>query len=290
MAAEPEQENLLSDDNGGPKSCPHCARSLGGRQSPERNCLGKRIPCIFIFFLLLTNAITGALAFFAWRPTSKDPSLQLYSPANHVVEYITRRFNRSRGDDKTPFQGWPSDEVDQQWASLYNPGMLSAIDADSASLLPDETERLPLQGRETEYAITLDVFHQLHCLDIVRMALYKEDRYNKHFYFPNGTVDYCKWLHVDHCLDQVRQALVCQADVSVVFYSWSDVVEGLRPRVDNMHTCRDYSKILKWAADRGIRATDWHPSRRVVKGENGKLEIQQGRNHALGGGGECNAI
>jgi hypothetical protein len=57
-----------------------------------------------------------------------------------------------------------------------------------------------------------------------------------------------------------------------------------------MHTCRNYSKILKWASERGIKATDWHPSRRVVEGEGGQLEIQQGRNHAIGVGGECNAI
>jgi hypothetical protein len=78
--------------------------------------------------------------------------------------------------------------------------MLSAIDSHSASFLLDKTERLPLRGRETEHAITLDVFHQLHCLDVVRMALYKEDRYDKHFYHPNGTVDYCKWLHVGRLL------------------------------------------------------------------------------------------
>lgn len=102
----------------------------------------------------------------------------------------------------------------------------------------------------------------MHCLDVVRMALYR-DRYDKHFYYPNGTVDYCKWLHVgmpslksplplqslmagglsrrvreladpspypDHCLDQVRQALMCQADISVVYYAWSNITQGMRPR------------------------------------------------------------
>jgi hypothetical protein len=74
-------------------------------------------------------------------------------------------------------------------------GMLTTIDERSASQLPEKTERLPLHGREEDYVVTLDVFHQMHCLDVVRMSLYR-DRYDKHFYFPNGTVDYCKWLHV----------------------------------------------------------------------------------------------
>lgn len=72
------------------------------------------------------------------------------------------------------------------------------IDGKTASLLPEQTERLAVKGREDHFVMTLDVFHQMHCLDVVRMALYR-DRYDKHFYFPNGTVDYCKWLHVGKC-------------------------------------------------------------------------------------------
>lgn len=95
---------------------------------------------------------------------------------------------------------------------------------------------------------------------------------------------------LDHCLDQVRQALMCSADVSVVHYAWSDIVQGVRPRVDNQHTCRNYSKLLDWASERTIPETDWHPSRRVIIGEDGDFEIQQGRNHAVDNQGECNGI
>ena len=33
-----------------------------------------------------------------------------------------------------------------------------------AAKLPDSTARLPVAGRENEYIVTLDVFHQMHCL------------------------------------------------------------------------------------------------------------------------------
>lgn len=140
------------------------------------------------------------------------------------------------------------------------------------------------------------------------MSLYR-DRYDKHFYNPDGTVDYCKWLHVgqylwyhllglfltnckDHCLDQVRQALMCQADVSVVNFEWSEIVQGLRPMVDNMHVCRNYERILSWASKNGVSAEMWHPSHRVVQDQNGSFVIEVGRNHAAedGNPGECNAI
>ncbi|KAI8627966.1 hypothetical protein F5Y19DRAFT_160058 [Xylariaceae sp. FL1651] len=239
--------------------------------------------------LLLSFASGATIAYLLYR-SPPDPSLQLYSPVNHLVEYVPRKFQRGRGEDKTPYQGWPSDEIDRQWEESYSAGMLSVIDAKTAGLLPENTERLPLEGREGEYIITLDVFHQMHCLDIIRMSLYR-DRYDKHFYFPNGTVDHCKWLHVDHCLDQVRQALICNADVSVVYFAWSDIVQGLCPHVENKHTCRNYDKILDWAKDRTINAKEWHPSKHVVRNPDGSFSIEKGRNRALeDGGGECNAI
>jgi len=37
--------------------------------------------------------------------------------------------------------------------------------------LPDTTERLAVPGCEDEYVLALDVFHHMHCLDIVRMVL-----------------------------------------------------------------------------------------------------------------------
>lgn len=90
-------------------------------------------------------------------------------------------------------------ETKTETRSLIVVGMLTTIDGSMAELLPEETERLPTVGREDEYAVTLDVFHQMHCLDIVRMALYR-DRYDKHFYNSDGSVDHCKWLHVGKCL------------------------------------------------------------------------------------------
>ncbi|KAI0968524.1 hypothetical protein F4678DRAFT_482107 [Xylaria arbuscula] len=268
----------------------HFCRSCGQPcTEPTRQSRTGLIAIVFCL-LVATTVSAVALTIQLFTRALVDPSLQLYSPVNHLVEYIPIKFNRSRAADKTPFQGWPNDEIDRTWLESYQPGMLTTIDAKAAGILPEETERLPLTGRETEYAITLDVFHQMHCLDIVRMSLYR-DRYDKHFYKPDGSVDYCKWLHVDHCLDQVRQALLCSADVSVVYFQWSDVVEGLRPRVDNQHTCRNYSKILDWAKNNNVNATDWHPSRRVVVGSEGQYTIEQGRNYALNGtGGECNAV
>ncbi|GAW23803.1 hypothetical protein ANO14919_133800 [Xylariales sp. No.14919] len=265
--------------------CQHC----GSPYNTKERRHGQFIVFSLVLFVLL--AIVGNALMGQPIPGMKhpDPTLQLFSPANDIVEYEHHVFDRSRGEDKTPFQGWPSDEIDKTWQDAYIAGMLTTVDHDTAKQLPEETERLPVPGREDEYLVTLDVFHQMHCLDIVRMALYPK-RYDKSFYLANGTIDYCKWLHVDHCIDQLRQALLCNSDVSVVYYKWSDVVEGIRPMVNNQHTCRNYDKVLEWAKERNVGEGDWHPSRRVIEEDNGTFSISQGRNHALGGEGECNAI
>lgn len=41
------------------------------------------------------------------------------APVNNLVEYETRTFYRSRGENKSPFQGWPNDEKDKLWQDSY---------------------------------------------------------------------------------------------------------------------------------------------------------------------------
>ena len=84
---------------------------------------------------------------------------------------------------------------------------------------------------------------------------------------------------------------MCQADVSVVYFEWSDVVQGMRPRVDNSHTCRNYEKIVDWAKERRVPHEEWHPSHHAVQLPGGKFKIDVGRNHPdEGETSECNAI
>lgn len=68
------------------------------------------------------------------------------------------------------------------------------------------------------------MFHQLHCLDYVRKALYPE-------YYVQDDVDRLYWMHIgkfhfpscylplltrlEHCVDYLRQALMCFADATV---------------------------------------------------------------------------
>lgn len=108
------------------------------------------------------------------------------APAAEALEYQPKRFAFGVGDDKTIYQGEPSPELDQAWHDLYDGAFalllvsfrrwlmamgvdfgLSKIPKEQARLLPNKT--LPIPGDEENYAVSLSVFHQLHCL--VRLPL-----------------------------------------------------------------------------------------------------------------------
>jgi len=62
-----------------------------------------------------------------------------------------------------------------------------------ARLLPNHTVKIP--GMKDEYIIGLDVFHQLHCLNLFRKLIYPE-RYDIVTVFANGTRNEETTLHL----------------------------------------------------------------------------------------------
>lgn len=64
------------------------------------------------------------------------------------------------------------------------------VSAEEAMILPNATAEMP--HKPDSYVVEIDVFHQLHCLNYVRKALYP-DRYMKHFrdaYDDDGNRNY----------------------------------------------------------------------------------------------------
>ncbi|KAH8813656.1 hypothetical protein DL96DRAFT_1757522, partial [Flagelloscypha sp. PMI_526] len=140
----------------------------------------------------------------------------------------------------TRWQGY-TNEVDDAWKELYNKSLqVNRIPKSQASLLPNRT--YPIAGDpEGYYVMGLDVFHQLHCLNIVRMAFRKE-RY----------LDYATELsqdHVWHCVDAIRQSLMCNADISVNVWQWDDRHNKVMGRSTQAHQCHNFDKIRNWALE-----------------------------------------
>ena len=120
--------------------------------------------------------------------------------------------------------------------------ILLQIPEKEAQLLPNATSTHPREPNMS--LIGLDVFHQLHCLDWIRKQM-RADRYADHFsqVFPSQQE---ALSHADHCVDTIRQSLMCNADVSIINYQWSETRKMTLPNARVLHTCRRWDKIMAW--------------------------------------------
>ncbi|OAA60110.1 hypothetical protein ISF_06121 [Cordyceps fumosorosea ARSEF 2679] len=173
------------------------------------------------------------------------------APALEAIEQVPSVFKLAFLDDQSPYQGWPDDDKDQLWQGMYNKGMAIRIDEEAAGRLVNKTEKIPLVGWENDYMVGLDVFHQLHCLNMIRQSMYPK-RYNSSIIRDDGTVDFLAWAHIDHCIESLRQSLTCSADVSAIPYRWHPERRIAEPDVRGAHICRDFSRIRDWAFARFV--------------------------------------
>lgn len=133
----------------------------------------------------------------------------------------------------------------QNWDTLIDGALFVNITSDS-SILPQlefPSDPLPPPYNNTSI-ISLDVFHQLHCLDVLRRALREKPSED------SGII----W-HQNHCVNSVRQALMCSADVTPIsFYRDPETKDWNRymPTFNVKHKCRNIEQIWKWANERHV--------------------------------------
>ncbi|KAK1992172.1 hypothetical protein LX36DRAFT_685043 [Colletotrichum falcatum] len=85
----------------------------------------------------------------------------------------------------------------------------------------------------------MEVFHSLHCL------------YYQVFNNPN---DPSREDHIGHCINHLRQAIQCHGDLTPM--EWKLVGNKIILNTQTHHTCRDFDRILEWAAKRQTRFQD----------------------------------
>ncbi|KAI0195024.1 hypothetical protein F4808DRAFT_331271 [Astrocystis sublimbata] len=202
--------------------------------------------------LLSASALFFALSFCARTTKTSDLEytrrFSAWSPAISAVGYETRRF------DLPPFADGPfvgkGDDVDAKWDGILAPGgfMISEEELGKLGLDPDESLRItdPRNG-EPGYRVAMEVFHQLHCLNLLRQNMYKDH------YTPLGgdmaAAPNDLRNHLDHCIDALRQFVMCQGDVGVFSYNDPFNDGHLKPNYNTPHTCRNFDSIRQWAVD-----------------------------------------
>ncbi|KAI1283598.1 hypothetical protein F5Y07DRAFT_394502 [Xylaria sp. FL0933] len=137
--------------------------------------------------------------------------------------------------EASPFSGPPSSSADEAWHKLLNFTNLRAS-ASELQLSNQTSVELPDGG----YMVWLSVFHQLHCIKMLRQW-----RYREHYHPQIPEEDKPHWeIHLDHCLDLLRSATMCHADTTLTTFRWVDNPKPMlnTRRVD--HKCIDWEGLM----------------------------------------------
>ncbi|KAH3999716.1 hypothetical protein HBH98_085850 [Parastagonospora nodorum] len=128
---------------------------------------------------------------------------------------VRYHINKTITASMSPFAGGPFEQVDNAWREL-----MSSI---SVRVSQEELDRngnhqdsvsLPRNGGNL---VWLNVFHQLHCLKMLRKMNYRDH------YYPNQTEHNARDMevHINHCIEQLRQAVMCNPDTSFTTFVWT---------------------------------------------------------------------
>ncbi|KAH8817357.1 hypothetical protein F5884DRAFT_874356 [Xylogone sp. PMI_703] len=165
------------------------------------------------------------------------------------IIYETRRMHASgfefhwAVEDKSYnlYEGPPTPEKDKAWDDLIQVGIVS-LTSDEAGQLANKTLENPLV--EGEYMVGVEVFHQIHCVNILRHQVYEQAT-------PYSQRPRNERAHIDHCVDSLRQVIMCHGDTTPM-----SLVRDERESppyfviFETVHTCRNWDSIWNWAVKR----------------------------------------
>ncbi|CAA9959480.1 DUF3328 domain containing protein [Pyrenophora teres f. maculata] len=101
-------------------------------------------------------------------------------------------------------------------------------------------------AEQESFLVSLDVMHQIHCLDTLRENLW----YNRDWYFvhqkqhPKLSVHKA---HTNHCLNALRERLMCLSDVTFLPLVYIDREGWTLPDFERRHKCHNFDATREWA-------------------------------------------
>ncbi|CZT53434.1 uncharacterized protein RSE6_15001 [Rhynchosporium secalis] len=209
--------------------------------------------CLFVVSVVFLSAThirsTPTTAQFVERFSS-------YSPARVAVKYVSGTFNASQGEE-TGYVG-TSDETNEMWDWVTSSIGDQMITLEELKLVekPETSVKVtdPRTGKEG-YRIGIEVFHQLHCLNLIRQSTYPEVYGGKGDFAPKFK-DKIRG-HLDHCLEMIRMNIMCEVNIGVItFHDRPGKPGDPWPDFSTNHVCRDFDAVRDWAIENTVANDD----------------------------------
>ncbi|KAJ5028235.1 hypothetical protein J3E71DRAFT_379162 [Bipolaris maydis] len=218
---------------------------------------------LFNLFIFVISMLSMVCTVMSQRDPSGNTAAQLmdqfgvFSPLMHKVEYSRTQFNFASPVNSSKYVGI-TDDVDDAWVELaFLPDQLVSK-ADYSRLHKPTTDAIeatdPKTG-ETGYRVGVEVFHQLHCLNLLRMATYPEHYTKVSWSDTNRPAEQVR-THLDHCIETLRVNLMCFADVNVFPLRRKEGVAGDEPDYNTAHVCRNFEQIKEYVRENGLPTMD----------------------------------
>ncbi|KAI1115234.1 hypothetical protein F5Y14DRAFT_460791 [Nemania sp. NC0429] len=205
---------------------------------------------LLLLYLIIIVATT-TLAAQSYRKSISDPSLAVYSPAQGAVTYKTMALTPSK------YHGPPTPERNDMWRDLHHRGVVTGVSPEEARGLLNDTFVL----KNGDHTIQLEVFHQLHCLDTIRLTLYSAQYPAFSPYGADGKPKEEAFTHLDHCVDRLLQGIMCASNIGVAAITKrpgvpkesTPIEQRLRIDPQPRMTCRSFEEVQQWAFDREVK-------------------------------------
>jgi hypothetical protein len=185
--------------------------------------------------LLLTNAFWTFFFIYGsprqWEATSAPPTPCATSYWLNSENRISKSLHWN-----TPYSQDNKSSTNELWRDLFPTGQGVVYLPTAWASTHDLPVSLPNANNASESTYFVAAYHQLHCLSVIRSALYK---------YSEGRDKEVKWDHTIHCLDSLRQNAMCRADDTLLYTEDGNVFGDGQVR-----ECRDWERLREWAEER----------------------------------------
>ncbi|KAH8673685.1 hypothetical protein BX600DRAFT_433300 [Xylariales sp. PMI_506] len=246
-----EEEEPLTGGHGEDEKLPWVSKRPSLLERLDR--LSPYWPWIGHAVLLSLSMTFFALSFCVKSARHSGGELPLtYSPALGSIKYEIQHFDLPP-EPVGPFIGAGND-VDDMWRYITDgipDTMISREEMIKIGLDPEGALEItdPATGKRG-FRVAIEVFHQLHCLNLMRQNNYKSH------YAPMGgdtaAEPHDLHNHIDHCIDALRQFIMCQGDVNVFAFRFPFGDNDPWPDYTTPHVCRNFESIRTWAVEHGV--------------------------------------